>query len=170
MFSVITNIYNKKINWPTLVNCSQPQENWKSFFFLITIDNSDYAEKWPESVQRHPQRLMGEHLISSCHRHPVSVNCLYHARMVLSVGVSFAYFARNALCTANTELLVWYSNTQNDFSPERPFSNYTHSHRQVADMWTTMKINVRGKGGRVGGSFVPSICTGFVNMCPMVFL
>jgi len=51
------------------------------------------------------------------HRHPVSVNRLYHARMVLSVGGSFAYFARNARCTVNTDLLVWYSNTQNDFFP-----------------------------------------------------
>ena len=50
------------------------------------------------------------------HRHPVSVNCLYHARMVLSVGGSFAYFARNARCTVTTDLLVWYSNTHN-FSP-----------------------------------------------------
>jgi hypothetical protein len=49
------------------------------------------------------------------HRHPVSVNCLYHAWMVLSVGGSFAYFARNALCTVTTDLIVWYSNTQNDF-------------------------------------------------------
>ena len=37
-------------------------------------------------------------------------------RMVLSVGGSFAYFARNARCTVTTDLLVWYSNTQNDFS------------------------------------------------------
>ena len=37
--------------------------------------------------------------------------------MVLSVGSSIAYFARNARCTVTTELLVWYSNTQNDFSP-----------------------------------------------------
>jgi len=50
------------------------------------------------------------------HIHPVSVNCLYHARMVLSVGGSFAYFARNARCTVTTELLVLYSNTQNHFS------------------------------------------------------
>ena len=28
-----------------------------------------------------------------------------------------AYFARNARCTVTTDLLVWYSNTQNDFSP-----------------------------------------------------
>jgi hypothetical protein len=47
------------------------------------------------------------------HRHPVSVNCLYHTRMVLSVGGSFA---RNARCTVTTNLRVWYSNTQNDFS------------------------------------------------------
>ena len=51
------------------------------------------------------------------HRHPVSVNSLYHARMLLSVGGFFVYFARNALCTVTTHLLVWYSNTQNDFSP-----------------------------------------------------
>jgi hypothetical protein len=32
--------------------------------------------------------------------------------------VPFAYFARNARCTVTTDLLlVWYSNTQNDFSP-----------------------------------------------------
>ena len=51
------------------------------------------------------------------HRQPVSVNCLYHARMVSSVGGSFAYFARNARCTVTTDLHVWYSDTQNDFSP-----------------------------------------------------
>jgi len=27
------------------------------------------------------------------------------------------YFARNARCTVTTDLLVWYSNTQNVFSP-----------------------------------------------------
>jgi len=51
------------------------------------------------------------------HRHQVPVNCLYHARMVLSVGWSFAYFARNAPCTITADLLLWYSNTQNYFSP-----------------------------------------------------
>ena len=46
--------------------------------------------------------------------------------MVLSVGGSFAYFARNARCTVTTDLLVWYSNTQNDFSPGAAiFSQYT---------------------------------------------
>jgi hypothetical protein len=39
------------------------------------------------------------------------------ARMILSVGGSFVYSARNALCTVTTDLLLWYCNTQNDFSP-----------------------------------------------------
>jgi hypothetical protein len=33
------------------------------------------------------------------------------------VGGSFAYFARNAHCTITTDLLLWYSNIQKDFSP-----------------------------------------------------
>jgi hypothetical protein len=37
-------------------------------------------------------------------------------QVVLSLGGSFTYFARNARCTVTTHLLVWYSNTQN-FSP-----------------------------------------------------
>jgi len=37
--------------------------------------------------------------------------------MFLSVGGSFACFARNACCTVTTELLMWYSNTQIYFSP-----------------------------------------------------
>jgi hypothetical protein len=69
------------------------------------------------------------------HRHPVSVNCLHHARMVLSVGGSFAFFARNARWTVTTDVLVWYSNRQNDFShPKRPFSHYIHSRRLAAEM------------------------------------
>ena len=61
------------------------------------------------------------------------------------VSGSFAYFARNAHCTVTTDLLVWYSNTQNDFPPEWPFSHYIHSHRLGAEMWTTMKNNLLGK-------------------------
>jgi hypothetical protein len=35
----------------------------KLHFPLIS---SDYAENWPEPVQRHLQRLVGDHLISAC--------------------------------------------------------------------------------------------------------
>jgi hypothetical protein len=46
-----------------------------------------------------------------------SVNCSHHGRMIFSAGGFYAYFARNARCTVTTDLLVSYSNTQNDFSP-----------------------------------------------------
>jgi len=56
------------------------------------------------------------------HRHPFSVNCLYHARTVLSVGGSFAYFARNARCTVTTDLLCDIP-THKTSLPELPFSH-----------------------------------------------
>ena len=40
------------------------------------------------------------------HRHPVSVNSLYHAQMVLSVGGSFAYFMFTVRCIA----ILYYNN------------------------------------------------------------
>jgi len=74
----------------------------------------------------------GRPLYFCLHRHTVSVNSLYHARMVLSIGGSFAYFARNARWTVTTDWLVWYSNTQNDFSHGAAiFSLHTRSDQKV---------------------------------------
>jgi len=42
--------------------------------------------------------------------------CLYVNEVMWQWYFAFAYFARNAHCAATTDLLVWYSNTQNDFS------------------------------------------------------
>jgi hypothetical protein len=120
MFSVITNIYNKKtkgIYLNLIVHSHRKTE--KVFFF----DNYKCMMCAPWVTQHTSIRYS-----SSCHtcvnrsafclhRHPVPINCLYHAWNVLSVGYSFAYFARNARCTVTTDLLVWYSNTRNDFSP-----------------------------------------------------
>ena len=33
---------------------------------VATLISSDYAENWPEPVQRHLQLLVGDHLISAC--------------------------------------------------------------------------------------------------------
>jgi len=66
MFSVITNIYNKKTKGPTLMELFTAIGKLKKFFFLTTMISSDYAENWPEPVQRHLQRLMGDHLIYAC--------------------------------------------------------------------------------------------------------
>jgi hypothetical protein len=100
------------------------------------------------------------------HRHPVSVNCLYHARIVLSVGGSFEYFARNARCTVTIDLLVWYSNTQNDFFGAAIFSLYILASPRGRNVNYDEKELTGGKNCWV----VPSIYTGFINMCPTGFL
>jgi len=61
MFSVITNIYNKKTKGLTLMELFTATGKLKKFY--LTTRN---AENWPKPVQRHLQRLKGDHLISAC--------------------------------------------------------------------------------------------------------
>ena len=98
----------------------------KKFIFVTTRDVRCVHHGW-HGTHRYDIQVLTTHAwrpLDFClHRHQVSVNCLYHARMVLSVG---GYFARNARCTVITDLLVWYSNTQNHFPPrEAIFSLHT---------------------------------------------
>ena len=89
------------------------------------------------------------------HRHPFSISCLYHAWMVLSVGESFAYSARNVRCIVTTDLIVWYSNTQNDFSLGAAiFSLYTHASPSVRNVNCDEK-QVTGK--KFFELFLPSV-------------
>ena len=83
----------------------------------VTFDFFGLCTKVARTRSTSSSPVNGRPFYFCMHRHPVSVNYLYHARMVLSAGRSFAYFARNARCTVTTHLLVWNSNTQNDFSP-----------------------------------------------------
>jgi len=106
-------------------------------------------------VTRHTSILYS----SSCHtRVNMGASILFTAAQTPSF--SKLYIARTnglvcrrdlcVLCTkctlhSNHRLTVWYSNTQNDFSPDRPFSHYIHSYRLAAEMWTVMKNNLLGK-------------------------
>jgi len=117
-----------------------------SSFPAVSVDFFGLCRKLARTRLTSSSAVNGRPLDFWLHRHPVSVNCLYHPRMVLSVGGSIAYFVRNAHCTVTTDLLVWYSNTQNDFSPGVAiFSHYIHSYRLAAEMWTAMKNNLLGK-------------------------
>jgi len=122
MLSVITNIYNKKTKGPILIELFTATGKLKVFliFFFLTIRDVRCVHHGWHGAHRYdiqvPSAVNGRPLDFFLHRHPVSVNRLHYARMVLSVGGSFAYFARNARFTVTTDLLVWYSNTQKDFS------------------------------------------------------
>jgi hypothetical protein len=64
IFSVITNVYNKKTKIPTLMELNRIESTAPSPHFpLISLG---YAENWPEPFQRHFQRSMGDQLISAC--------------------------------------------------------------------------------------------------------
>jgi hypothetical protein len=114
MFSVITNIFNKKTKGPTLMESFTATGNLKKFVFwpLEMFDvytTGDTAHIYTIfKFLPHTRQHGCIDILRCCND---SVNCLYHTRMVLSVGGSFAYFARNARCTVTTDLLVWYSNT-----------------------------------------------------------
>jgi hypothetical protein len=64
MFSVITNIYNKKTKGPTLMEFNRMESI--APYLQFPLISSDYAENWPEPVQRNLQHLMGDHLIFAC--------------------------------------------------------------------------------------------------------
>ena len=116
MFSVITNIYNKTTKWPTLVELFTATGKLKRVFFwqlemfdVCTTGDTPHID----TIFKLLPHTRQHGCIDILHRHPVSVNCLYHALMLLSVGVSLAHFAQNARCTVTTDLLMWYSNTHN---------------------------------------------------------
>ena len=140
----------------------------KFFFFLASPDVRCVHHGW-HGTHRYDiqvlQRLMGDHFIFCLYKHPVSVNCLYHARMVLSVGGSFAYFARNARGIVTTDSLVWYSNTQNNFSPREAIFSL---HTLASPSGRNVNYDEKQLTGR--DWVVPSICTGFVHTCPAAFL
>jgi hypothetical protein len=107
--------------------------------------SSDYAENWPELIKTWFSAVIGWPLDFCVHRHPVSVNCLYHAWVVVCRRVL------RALCTkctlhSNHRLNSCDITTHKTTSPlERPFSHYIHWHRPAAEMWTAMKNNLMGK-------------------------
>ena len=84
-----------------------------------------YSPYWPYGLYRALSSAVNGRPLDFCsHRHPVTVNCLYHAQMVLSVSGPFAYCARNARCTVTTDLLCDIPTHKTTSPPERPFSHY----------------------------------------------
>ena len=93
MLSVITNIYKKKTKGLTLMELFTATGKLERFFFwqLEMFDvctTSDTAHI--DTIFKFLPHTRVNMAAFCLHRHSVSGNCLYHARMVLSVGGSFA--------------------------------------------------------------------------------
>ena len=115
-FSVIVYIYNKKTKGPTLIELFTATRKLKKFLFLTTRDVRCVHHRW-HGTHRYDIQVLTTHASTWVHRYSSLLQWSVAIGRRGFVGGSFAYFARNARCTANTYLLVWYSNTQNGFSP-----------------------------------------------------
>jgi hypothetical protein len=114
MFSMITNIYNKKTKGPTLMELFTATGELKSFFWQLEIFGvcTTGDTEHIDTIFRFLQ-----HTSTWAHRCSLLLQWSVHLGQRVHVSGSFAYFTRNERCTVTTDLLVWYSNTQNDFSP-----------------------------------------------------
>jgi hypothetical protein len=83
MFSVIANIYNKKTKGPTYHTVVSDID---SSLAAVPFDFFGLCRKLARTHSTSSSAVNGQPLDFCLHRHPDSVNCLYHARMVLSVG------------------------------------------------------------------------------------
>jgi hypothetical protein len=169
MFSVITNIYNKKPKGRTLMELFTA--TGKLFFFLTTKDVRCVHHGWHGTLQ-HDIQVFATHASIWMHRYSSrlhwSVPVGQRGNVVLSVGGTFVYYARNACCTVTTELLVWYSSTQNNFSfGAAIFSLHKLASRSGRNVNYDKKKQLTGEKRNWVVAF---ICTRFVNTCPMVFL
>ena len=146
MFSVITNIYNKKTEGPTLMELFTATAKLIYFFFLTASDVRCMHHRW-HSTRRYDNQVLATHTrvnmvasISSLLQWPVPLGQRGHVAMVRRILCTKCTLHRNQtyLCDIPTH--------KTTSPPERPFSHYIHSHRLAAKMWTTMKSNLLGEG------------------------
>jgi hypothetical protein len=163
MFSVITNIYNKKTIGPTLMELFTATGKLKKFFFT-NKDIRCVHHGW-HGTHRYGIQVLATHSSTWVHRYSSlmqwSVPLGQRGHVVLSVGGSFAYFAQNARYTITTDLLVWYSNTQNHFSPGSAiFSLHTFTSPSGRNVNYDLK-----KKQLIGKNFCEWVCLCMRNVC-----
>ena len=166
MFFVITNIYNKKTKRPTLMELFTATGNWKSFFFA-TRDVRCVHREW-HGTDRYDIQVLARHASTWVHR--------YSSLLQWSVPLSQRSHVATVLCVLCTKCTlhsnhrltrVIFQHTKRLLPRSGHFlTTYTRiAYRQICELrWKTTYWE------RIFFLVVPSICTGFVNTCPTVFL
>ena len=167
MFSVITNIYNKKTKGPTLMELFTATGKLKKFFFwqpemfdVCTTGDMAHIDTISKFLP-HTHTSTWVHRYSSLLQWSVPLGQRGHVAMVLCI-----------LCTkctlhSNHRLTVWYSKTQNHFSPGAAIFSL---HTLASPSGRNVNYDENNLLGKKKIWVVPSICTGFVNTCPTAFL
>ena len=165
MFSVNIVVYNKKPKGPTLMELFTATGKLKKYF-LTTIDVG-CEHRWWHGTQRYDIQVLATHTSTWVHRY----SSLLQRSVALGQRGHVAIMGR-ILCTkctlhSNHRLTVWYCNTQNDFSTGAAIFSL---HTLASPSGRNVKYNAIKHSGKNVFWFVPPISTGFVNMCPTVFL
>jgi hypothetical protein len=164
MFSVITNIYNKKTKGPTLMQLCTATGKLKKFF-LTTRDVRCVHHGW-HGTDRYDIKVLATHASTWVDR--------YSSLLQWSLPLGQRDYLAMILCVlctkctlhSNHRLTVWYSNTQNDFSPGAAIFSL---HALASPNGRNVNYDEKQLSGR-GDWVVPSICTDFLNTCPTGFL
>ena len=112
---------------------------------------------------------------SSCHTHTSTWVHRYSSLLQWSVPLGqrgHVTMVGRILCTkctlhCNHRLTVWYSDTQNDFFP---WAAILSLHTLASPSGRNVNYDEKQLAGKEKFWVVPSICTGFVNTFPTVFL
>jgi hypothetical protein len=147
MFSVITNVYNKKTKGPTLMELFTATRKRS---FLTTRDVWFVRHGW-HGTHRYDIQVLATHVSTWMHRYSsllqwsLPLGQRGHGAMVGRIPGLVCRRVFCVLCTKCTmhsnHILnrVIFQHSKRLLSPQRPFSHYIHSHRLAAEMWTTMK-------------------------------
>ena len=116
MFSVITNIYNKKTKRPTLMELFTATGKLKKFFFLTTNDFRCVHHEW-HGTHRYDIQVLATHastwVLSDC----TDIQLFIRRTNGLVCGRFLCILRTKRTLHSNHRLTVWYSNTQNDLFP-----------------------------------------------------
>jgi len=145
MLSVITNVYGKKTKGPTSMELFTATEKMKKFF-LTTRGVRCAHHRWHDN-HRYDIQVLATHTSTWVYRYSSLL------QWSVSLGqqgyVAMVGWILCVKCTLHSNYRLTYScdipTHKTTSPPELPFSHYIHSHRLVAEMWSTMKNTLLGK-------------------------
>ena len=144
LFSVITNICNKKTKGPTLMEIFKATGKLKKFF--LTTRNVRYVHRRWHGTHRYDIQVLATHTREH--------GCIYILHCCNDLCLKLARTRGGVLCVLCTKCTlhsnhrltrVIFQQTKQILPPERQFSPYILSHRLAAEMWTTINNNLLGK-------------------------
>ena len=115
MFFVITNIYNNETKGPTLMELFTSTGKLKKVFF--STRDVRCVHRWWHGTHRYDIQVLATHTSTWVHRYSSLLQWSVALGQRGHVQIVWRILCTKCTLHSNHRLTVWYSNTQNDFSP-----------------------------------------------------